>query len=771
MAGGPCLKESLPKPVAATLVVAASDSLHLERADYICDGVADEVEINLALAAMAAVNGGEVELLDGTFVLAAPIDFPGDKLDLAGQGAATLIDGDALLTNNHAIQIIGRIGSCTVKNMRIQTNGGGGLNCHCVFISDGSNGVHLEELHIPDSDANAIHIEGTTLQDIHINCCHMHDIDGDGIHVEMDANNHCYRLEVSDCVALNVGGTGINFVDPTGTGGNEYSMVSSNLVYQAGADGISVGAFDYSSIENNIVLDCTENGIDMLSATHAIVNDNVVWGNTLHGIYGSGSFYHSTVNDNDVSYNGSAGALAGIYVNGGIGLTISGNHVSYNQRYGMVIGASLVAGHVPNTITGNSIHDNYRDGIFAGGFWNIYEGNSIWHNSTEDIGVYHGITVNNNTFYASFIGNVIGQKDPPNPDRTQEDGIHVDDGPTHLVIQNNYCFNGLGSGICLAANNRECKISGNYCFENDDYGIEVLAGCLRTSINDNECIENGLHGITCDSADCQINDNYCYDNGQTSAETYHGINLAGNADRCQVNDNVCSDPGDSQEDGIHLVDGVIRCQIVGNRCYNGMGSGIALMANNIDCLIKDNYCENNDDYGIEIAAATCDRNIVGGNKLIGNGISQLLDAGTLTTVEEDNKDITPPQVKRYVYMKNTSGGALANGDTVVFKTGVAAGDEFTTTVVLGDDHVLGMMAEAIGNNSYGYVQVAGYTVALKGSNDNGNIAIGDFLCASNTAVECVKAGAGDMTFAIALEALAAAGPTALNALLINPMTF
>lgn len=39
------IRDYQPKPVAATLIVAASDSLHPERADYLCDGVNDHVEI------------------------------------------------------------------------------------------------------------------------------------------------------------------------------------------------------------------------------------------------------------------------------------------------------------------------------------------------------------------------------------------------------------------------------------------------------------------------------------------------------------------------------------------------------------------------------------------------------------------------------------------------------------------------------------------------------------------------------------------------------
>ena len=50
----------------ATLIVAASDSLHPERADYVCDGVDDQVEIQAAVDALPD-DGGKVILLDGLF--------------------------------------------------------------------------------------------------------------------------------------------------------------------------------------------------------------------------------------------------------------------------------------------------------------------------------------------------------------------------------------------------------------------------------------------------------------------------------------------------------------------------------------------------------------------------------------------------------------------------------------------------------------------------------------------------------------------------------
>ena len=52
----------------ATLIVAASDSLHSERADYICDGVNDGVEIQAAIDRCPA-TGGTVELMEGSYTV------------------------------------------------------------------------------------------------------------------------------------------------------------------------------------------------------------------------------------------------------------------------------------------------------------------------------------------------------------------------------------------------------------------------------------------------------------------------------------------------------------------------------------------------------------------------------------------------------------------------------------------------------------------------------------------------------------------------------
>lgn len=77
-----------------TFVVAASNASpeSLDRADYVCDGVADEVQINLAIVAAGAAGGGKVELTEGLFTCAASIVDNGvSDITIEGQGPATIL--------------------------------------------------------------------------------------------------------------------------------------------------------------------------------------------------------------------------------------------------------------------------------------------------------------------------------------------------------------------------------------------------------------------------------------------------------------------------------------------------------------------------------------------------------------------------------------------------------------------------------------------------------------------------------------------------------
>ena len=75
----------------ATIKVAAHNATEKSRAaaDYVCDGVEDEVEIHAAIASLAGV-GGSIELSEGTFNILDYLAFEADVM-VRGQGASTII--------------------------------------------------------------------------------------------------------------------------------------------------------------------------------------------------------------------------------------------------------------------------------------------------------------------------------------------------------------------------------------------------------------------------------------------------------------------------------------------------------------------------------------------------------------------------------------------------------------------------------------------------------------------------------------------------------
>ena len=123
--------------------------------------------------------------------------------------------------------------------------------------------------------------------------------------------------------------------------------------------------------------------------------------------------------------------------------------------------------------------------------------------------------------------------------------------------------------------------------------------------------------------------------------------------------------------------------------------------------------------------------------------------------------------KQQAKMKNTSGGTLALGNVIIIKS-AAGGDEVTTTTTAGDDKVFGVVAQAVSNNSYGTITTVGHTTVLT-VNGTTDIAIGDLLSTYTEAGIAAKAAAGDMCFAIALEAYTTNDSNGvIDALIISP---
>jgi hypothetical protein len=104
------LPTEYPAGRTATLVVAASDSSDESKAqaDYLCDGIADNVEIQAAIDALPAV-GGCVQLLEGTFYIAAAIEITDDYVAL--KGVARLATTLKLAANDNVVEVTSAVDS------------------------------------------------------------------------------------------------------------------------------------------------------------------------------------------------------------------------------------------------------------------------------------------------------------------------------------------------------------------------------------------------------------------------------------------------------------------------------------------------------------------------------------------------------------------------------------------------------------------------------------------------------------------------------------
>ncbi len=161
---------------AVTLTVGASNALDTDSThyDYFCDGTADEVQINLAVAAIPAA-GGRILLSEGLFTVAAAIVCAKSNVVIEGQGTGTEItianaaDVDIIQLGDGATPFSGIV----VRNLMIDGNM---ANQTAGF----SNGINIR-VNVSDSV-----IEGCWIQNT--GACNITD---NGLNRNMIYNNYC----------------------------------------------------------------------------------------------------------------------------------------------------------------------------------------------------------------------------------------------------------------------------------------------------------------------------------------------------------------------------------------------------------------------------------------------------------------------------------------------------------------------------------------------------------------------------------------------------
>jgi len=424
---------------ACTKLVAASDSSDKNKAqaNYVCDGISDEREIETALAALPAA-GGQVVLLEGTFSVSSPINLVSNSV-LSGQKALTVIK----LNDEANCNVIEALGFPNVLGSA--PRGYSNITIRDFQIDDNRTGQTKEA---SATCGNGIKLQRTdriTIQNCFIFNCLAHAIAIRGVRFGDISKNFIWRCENSHGIDLDCAWSDIN----------ENITISSNYIKDSGYDGIKTESSHHIVIQGNIIEQAAimtgthvGTGISIAGAPNGSagdvrdvrVVDNIISG-SYHGISITDLadcivLENNTVYDtvsHGISINNYSNALL-IRANliarcGGDGINMGGNHSCKGVK-----------------VEDNAVLECAKSGIYAIGSTNC----EIDYNRIESC-ADHGVYLDVGCHYCSLIGN--------NVRLNNGKGIYIFSSD-RLQIVNNCLSGNKGIGLELA-DCQHCVTEGN----------------------------------------------------------------------------------------------------------------------------------------------------------------------------------------------------------------------------------------------------------------------------------------------------------------------
>ena len=252
--------------------------------DYLCDGTADQTEINAAITALPA-TGGEIVILDGTYNIAAKIDVTKDNVSIRGNGNATILKRMFNSSvNEGVITLTGRSG-CKIANLQVDGNRESYSNSYNygIYLNASSNNNTITGNTCKNNTISGIYLRSSN-NTITCNTCTNNN---DGIYLYSSSNNNNNTVTGNTC---NNNNSGIRL-----------NSSSNNTVTCNTCNNNDTGISSNSSSNNTITCNtCTNNndGIYLYSSS----NNNTVTGNTCNNNTGSG-FSLDSANRNTVTGN------------------------------------------------------------------------------------------------------------------------------------------------------------------------------------------------------------------------------------------------------------------------------------------------------------------------------------------------------------------------------------------------------------------------------------------------------------------------------------
>lgn len=320
----------------ARIVIATSTAGYTASdCDYLCDGTADDVEINAAIQALPS-TGGEIIILDGTYNITSSIVLKSNII-IAGNGSATVLmrewNSSASTYLNTGVINIPSITNCSITNLQINGNKSSYTAAHNVGIS----GYNSSFILIKNVISNNNEYHGINL-------------------------NECSSCSVYNCNCNENNGSGIFIYSGADTLVTNNINVIGNLCNTNSSYGIHLEDLSYGTCSENICNSNTKLGIHCINMS----NVNIIGNNCNYngdGMYLGENSINNTISGNNCNYNiGSGANNTGVQITSSPYNTISNNCCNYNA-YGIIVQNNSDF----STIVGNLTYNNTTTGIRLGG--------------------------------------------------------------------------------------------------------------------------------------------------------------------------------------------------------------------------------------------------------------------------------------------------------------------------------------------------------------------------------------------------------------------
>ncbi len=529
------------------------------------------------------------------------------------------------------------------------------------------------------------------------------------------------------------GANGID-IDFTGTG---YNTISGNVVID---DNAQNGVLVDQSDDNQL----TANTIDCNGQTGAGYAGVMITGN---GVLVAGVYVGTTLTGNTIEDNNGDGVTVAQSADNIIGTTgaNSGNTISNNvaDKAGNNGNGIQIIGNAPavagitygNSVTGNTIDDNYRNGVYlntstAGATFSIVAG-----------------VATNNTISANIIdGNGLG-----NATGLDGNGVHIDESPSNLLTNNsidNNTLNGVlidgaGAGketLTVTPNNTQT------IDQNGADGVDVAAtGAGDNTISYTTIDNNTLDGVLLAAGGNTLTENTIDQNGNNGvditsdantlinnsigANQYNGVLVSYANDNQIIDGNTIGSNGQRDTAGSSY-SGVM---IVGNgTLVNNTYAGTTVSGNYIG-VTEDGYTADGN-IGNGVTLMNSDGNTIGAGNQIGSSVLDKDNQGNGIRVVGNDNPINNVYVGNQIFGNDIGVLILKNVVTPAGNAGDGIDLVDTDSNTIGG--AVAGMANVIGENATG-IEIDGNGALVAGAYV-GNTVIGNqigvYIPASFTAI-------------------------------------